>query len=96
MFPRAIGVVQLVLSADQPRYHTDASQSAVTKMTHRLYCTFSATLFAVVAIAHALRLANGWAVQVETTTIPMLVSVIGMVVPGFLAILGFRLSRSGG
>lgn len=48
---------------------------------------------AVVAIAHLSRIVNGWTIEVESLQIPMLVSWIGLIVPGALAIWGFREAR---
>jgi hypothetical protein len=64
-------------------------------MNRRLYCTISATLFCIVAVAHATRLANGWVVTVDSVTIPMLVSWLGLTGPACLAIWGFREARRG-
>lgn len=65
-------------------------------MNKQAYCGVSATLFAIVALAHLLRLFNGWPVEIDTMTIPMLVSWFGFVVPAALAVWGFRESRKTG
>jgi len=62
-------------------------------MNIKTYCRISATIFTVVAIAHLIRLINGWPAQVDDFVIPMLVSVIGAVVTGGMALWGFRESR---
>ena len=59
-------------------------------MNHKAYCRVSATLFSIVALAHLARLLNGWSVEVETVTIPLLVSLFGFIVTGALAVWGFR------
>ncbi len=59
-------------------------------MNHRTYCGVSATLFSVVALAHLMRLFNGWSVEIETMTVPMLASWLGLIIPGLLAVWGFR------
>lgn len=58
----------------------------------RLYCRVTALLFALVAVAHVLRLAYGLSIRVDETSVPMLASWVASVVPGALAIWGFRLA----
>ncbi len=65
-------------------------------MNHKTYCAVSATLFAVVALAHLVRLLNGWPVEIDATAIPMGVSWVGFIVPGALAAWGFREGRKVG
>ena len=60
----------------------------------RVYCRVSALLFALVAIAHGLRLFYGLPIHVDEVSVPILASWIAAVVPGALAIWGFRLSAS--
>lgn len=59
-------------------------------MKTQTYCRVSATLFTVVALAHATRLINGWSLEVESVAIPMWVSMLGVLGPGALATFGFR------
>ena len=63
-------------------------------MKRDAYCTVSAVLFTVVALAHMARLLSGWPVEVGGAVIPMSVSWAGLIVPGALAVWGFR-SASG-
>ena len=63
-------------------------------MNHKTYCGVSALLFTVVALAHLTRLAYGWPVQVDNAVVPMLVSWVGLAVPGVLAVWGFRAFRA--
>ena len=65
-------------------------------MNTKSYCGVSAMLFSVVALVHMTRLISGWMIQVEDMAIPMLVSWIGMVGPGILAVWGFRSFRAAG
>ena len=65
-------------------------------MNQKTYCGVSATLFTLVALAHLARLSYGWSVEIEAATIPMLVSWVGFVVPGALAVWGFREVRKAG
>ncbi len=62
-------------------------------MNHRTYCGVSATLFSVVALAHLTRLLNGWSVEIDTMTVPILASWLGLIIPGSLALWGFREAR---
>ncbi|MGI9205384.1 MAG: hypothetical protein ACR2Q3_15315 [Woeseiaceae bacterium] len=59
-------------------------------MNRRTYCGISATLFAVVTLAHLMRLVNGWSFETETVAVPMWALVIGLLGPGALAVWGFR------
>ncbi len=60
-------------------------------MRHKEYCAVSGVLFALVALAHLLRILYGMSVQVDEVSIPMFVSWIGLVVPGTLAVWAFRI-----
>ena len=63
-------------------------------MNQQAYCRLSATLFLIVALAHLTRLVSGWSIEVEVTVVPMAVSWVGFIVPGALAVWGFRGARS--
>lgn len=60
-------------------------------MGHKQYCIVSGTLFALVALAHLLRIVYGMSVQVDDYVVPMLVSWVGLIVPGALAFWAFRI-----
>ena len=53
------------------------------------YEIVSALIFAVVAIGHAIRLANQWAVQLGPYSVPMSVSWIGLVIAALISVWGF-------
>jgi hypothetical protein len=53
------------------------------------YAAVSALIFAVVAIAHLIRILKGWTAQVGSYAVPMSLSWIGLLVAGLLAIWGF-------
>jgi hypothetical protein len=55
----------------------------------------AATIFAVVALAHLIRIVLGWPVQVGTWVIPMWISWIALVGAGALSFFGMRLAKSG-
>lgn len=63
-------------------------------MRYKQYCVVSGTLFALVALAHMLRIVNGMTIQVDEMTVPMLASWIGFIVPTALAVWAFRISRT--
>lgn len=65
-------------------------------MAHKNYCLVSGVLFALVALAHLLRVINGMSVQVDDYLVPMSVSWIGTVVPAVLAVWAFRIARQPG
>jgi len=60
-------------------------------MGHKEYCVVSGTLFALVALAHLLRIVYGMSVQVDEYVVPMLVSWVGLIVPAGLAVWAFRI-----
>lgn len=62
-------------------------------MGHRGYCLVSGALFALVALAHLLRIVNGLSIQVDGVAVPMMVSWIGVLVPAALAAWAFRIAR---
>ena len=59
-------------------------------MHHRTYCLVSGVFFALVALAHLIRVIGGMTVLVDEVLIPMWVSWIAIVVPAALAIWAFR------
>lgn len=61
-------------------------------MGHKNYCIVSGVLFALVALAHLLRIVNGMSISVDDYAVPMLVSWIGMIVPAALALWAFRIT----
>lgn len=65
-------------------------------MAHKKYCLLSGVLFALVALAHLIRIINGMSVQVDDYLVPMSVSWIGTVVPAALAVWAFQIARQPG
>ena len=59
----------------------------------RSYLLVSGILFGAVALAHLLRLIYAWPVQLGAETVPMWISVIGLVVAGALCAWAFALVR---
>ena len=62
-------------------------------MKHKSYCVVSGVFFALVALAHLIRVVEGMTVQVDEYMIPMWVSWIATVVPAALALWAFRTAR---
>lgn len=60
-------------------------------MGHKQYCVVSGTLFALIALAHLLRIVYGMPVQIDDYVVPMLVSWIALIIPGALAVWAFRI-----
>ena len=53
------------------------------------YAAVSALIFAVVAIAHLIRILRGWTVHIGPYSVPMSLSWVGLVIAALLAIWGF-------
>ena len=62
-------------------------------MEHRGYCVASGLLFALVALAHLLRIVYGLSIQIEDVAIPMLASWLGLIVPAALSMWALRIIR---
>ena len=62
-------------------------------MTPRIYFLVTASLLAVVALAHAARIALQLTIQIDTWNAPMWLSGAGLVVAGALSAIGFQLAR---
>ncbi len=62
-------------------------------MAYKKYCVVSGALFALVALAHLLRIAYGMTMQVDEYAVPMFVSWVALVVPAALSVWAFRISR---
>lgn len=60
-------------------------------MGHKQYCVVSGVLFALVALAHLLRIVYGMSVQVDDYVVPMMVSWVALIVSGALAVWAFRI-----
>lgn len=54
-------------------------------MKRDTYVQLSGLIFAVVAVMHVLRLVNGWDVVLGTWNVPVVGSVVGAAVAGYLA-----------
>ena len=61
-------------------------------MTEKMFATSAAVIFTLVALLHLLRLVMGWSVVIDSWTVPMWVSWVGLVVAGGLSYYGARLA----
>jgi hypothetical protein len=62
-------------------------------MSQKTFSLVAGVFFLLVALGHALRVAFGASVVIQNTPIPMWVSWVALIVAGYLAYQGFRLSR---
>ncbi len=60
-------------------------------MSEKNYLLISATVFALVALLHLLRLFTHWSVQIGTVTFPVWGSWLGLLIAAALSIWAFRL-----
>jgi hypothetical protein len=61
------------------------------KMTEKNYLIISATMFALVAIMHFVRLLNHWSLQIGTMTVPIWGSWLVLLIGVSLSVWAFRL-----
>jgi hypothetical protein len=64
-------------------------------MTEKTFPAIAAVIFAVVALLHLLRLVMGWSIVIDSWTVPMWLSWVGLVVAGGLAYFATRLTMRG-
>ncbi|HYL67937.1 MAG TPA: hypothetical protein VEX69_02130 [Candidatus Limnocylindria bacterium] len=63
-------------------------------MSKNAFSTLAGVIFLIVAAAHALRLFFKWDVVIAGWLVPTWVSAVALVVAGYLAYEGFRISKS--
>jgi phosphoglycerol transferase MdoB-like AlkP superfamily enzyme len=63
-------------------------------MSRKAYLKTAGSIFLLLAAFHLLRLVFGWEAVFEGWVVPHWVSVVALVVSGYLAYEGFKLSRS--
>jgi hypothetical protein len=61
-------------------------------MNQKTFSFVASVIFLLVALGHVLRLAFGWHAVVNMWAVPMWVSWVALLIAGFLAFEGFRLS----
>jgi len=62
-------------------------------MNQKTFVSVVSVIFLLAALVHVARLALGWQVAVNMWAVPMWVSWVAILITGFLAFEGFRLSR---
>ena len=62
-------------------------------MSQKTYLKAAGSIFLVIAVLHLLRLVLGWTAVFEGWSVPQWLSVVALIVAGYLAYEGFRLSR---
>jgi hypothetical protein len=62
-------------------------------MNVRAYLMVSSVIFAFVAVAHLLRFAMGWSVQLGTWNVPLWASLLAVLVSASVAIWGIAVAR---
>ncbi len=62
-------------------------------MDQKAFTLLAGVIFAIVALAHLLRIYMGWPVTIADWAVPMWVSWIGLVVAGGLSYFGLSLTR---
>jgi hypothetical protein len=64
-------------------------------MNQGAFVLLTSSIFALIALLHALRLIYGWNVTIGEWTVPVWVSAVGFLVAGYLALQGLLLKRKG-
>ena len=62
-------------------------------MSKNTFSTIASVVFLIVAVAHALRLFFKWDVLIAGWLVPTWLSAVALVVAGYLAYEGFRISK---
>ena len=62
-------------------------------MTQKAYLRATGLIFLIIAVLHLLRLILGWGAVIGGWAVPYWLSVVALVIAGYLAYEGFRLSR---
>ena len=62
-------------------------------MRHGAFLLVTSSIFALIALLHALRLIYDWNVAIGEWTVPVWVSAVGFLIAGYLAFQGFLLKR---
>jgi hypothetical protein len=62
-------------------------------MKQGAFLLLTSSIFALIALLHALRLIYGWNVTIGAWTVPIWVSAVGFLIAGYLAFQGLLLKR---
>ena len=64
-------------------------------MDSKRFLRLAGTIFALVALAHLLRMVMGWPVMIGTWSVPIWISGIALIGAGVLSFFGLRLAKNG-
>ena len=62
-------------------------------MKQGVFLLLTSSIFALIALVHALRLFYGWNVTIGAWAVPVWVSALGLLIAGYLACQGFLFTR---
>jgi len=62
-------------------------------MKQDAFVLVTSSIFALIALLHALRLIYGWNVMIGEWTVPVWVSAVGFLIAAYLGLQGFLLKR---
>ena len=62
-------------------------------MKQGVFLLLTSSIFALIALVHALRLFYGWNVTIGAWAVPVWVSALGFLIAGYLACQGFLIKR---
>ena len=62
-------------------------------MERKTFMFMTGGIFAIIAFLHLIRLLLGWGASIGGSPVPMWASVVALVLSGFFAYEGFRLTR---
>jgi hypothetical protein len=62
-------------------------------MNQGAFVLVTSSIFALIAVLHALRLIYGWNVTIGEWTVPVWISAVGFLIAGYLALQGLLLRR---
>lgn len=63
-------------------------------MSTKLYYKITATVFAVIAVLHAIRVLNGWEATISGFEVPLWMSYVAVLVAGYLSYRGFTTKKA--
>jgi len=61
-------------------------------MTERTFSTIAAAIFGVVAVLHLVRILMGWSIVIDSWTVPMSLSWVGLIIAAGLSYCGAKLA----
>lgn len=70
-----------------------AAVVAYRQMSQKTYLKTAGVVFLIIAALHLLRLVLGWSAVFQGWSVPQWLSAVALVVAGYLAYEGFRLSK---